>query len=286
MKIKKSIAKPEHATKIEIATIRPITKNFGGKYYLRKFVISNFPPGFQELRYVEPCGGGASILLNKPRSKTEILCEKNKGLYCIYLAVRDSPASFYERLKKLVYHKITLDIAIARENNGSFHDYIDQAVNEYVLRRMSRCGLKKDFAWSNRLRGGQFGDVNGWETSLNNIFRASERLQGVKLFCQPALKTLTNYNRSDTFTYVDCPYLHETRVSRLAYAEDEMSTADHVALAQLLNNFKGKVLLSGYPSKLYGKLYKSWNVEYNYTVNHASQQKIKGVKTEMLYKNY
>ena len=37
-----------------------------------------------------------------------------------------------------------------------------------------------------------------------------------------------------------------------------MSDAEHIKLADILNNLKGMVLVSGYPSELYNELYKGW----------------------------
>jgi site-specific DNA-adenine methylase len=65
-----------------------------------------------------------------------------------------------------------------------------------------------------------------------------------------------------------------------------MAIDDHIELAEVLNSFKGKVLISGYPSRLYNKLYKTWTCEKRKMPNHASQQKVKPIKVELLWKNF
>jgi DNA adenine methylase len=65
-----------------------------------------------------------------------------------------------------------------------------------------------------------------------------------------------------------------------------MMVDDHRELAEILNNFKGKVLISGYPSRLYNQLYKNWKCEKKKMPNHASQQKVKPVKIELLWRNF
>ena len=53
--------------------------------------------------------------------------------------------------------------------------------------------------------------------------------------------------------YLDPPYLHETRApgAREIYRDFEMSDAQHESLLKLLKKVRGKVLLSGYDSKMY-----------------------------------
>jgi DNA adenine methylase len=79
--------------------------------------------------------------------------------------------------------------------------------------------------------------------------------------------------------------VHETRVSKKAY-EHEMTTADHVRLAEELNKCRGKVVLSGYPCPLYEKLYEGWRCEFKKVANHSSQKKKKEVKVEAVWLNY
>ena len=47
----------------------PPLKYFGGKWLLAPWIIEHFP---SHKTYVEPYGGGASVLLRKPRAATEV----------------------------------------------------------------------------------------------------------------------------------------------------------------------------------------------------------------------
>lgn len=261
--------------------LRPPIKIHGGKYYLASWVLSHFPENYDQYDFVEPYIGGGSVFLNKNRSKVEAINDIDQGIMQIYRALRDEPNTFIGRLRKFKYCEATYKRILRKEPK----DYLDEATKEFVLRRMSRGGLKNAFAWSDRERGNQPGDVNAWETILEQLPLISARLSCVYMFNEKALDVIKAFDDEKTLLYVDPPYLPETRVTTEAY-EHEMDTDDHIALAEYLNRFKGKVVLSGYPSQLYRRLYKGWKCYKKKIANHASQQKVKKIKTEVIWTNY
>jgi len=54
----------QHGRAIMLRRIRPAFKCHGGKYYLSRWIISQFPERYSDLSYVEPFCGGASVLPN------------------------------------------------------------------------------------------------------------------------------------------------------------------------------------------------------------------------------
>ena len=234
------------------------------------------------MTYLEPYCGGANVLLNKDKSSIEVINDLDSNIIQIYRALRDEPKEFLRRLNLCKYCQETFERA-AKKNK--FDDYLDHAVNEFILRRMSRGGLRAAFAWSNRLRGGKPGDVNAWETSVKTLPDLAERLKETYVMCKPAIDVIQAFNQPNTLVYCDPPYLHETRVSKTVYSS-EMTTDDHIELAHALNKFNGKAMISGYASPLYNRLYKDWNIEKKKVANHSSQQKSKEKKVEVIWKNY
>jgi hypothetical protein len=164
-----------HRNKLEPRfKFRPAFKVHGGKRYLCTWVIDNFPAGYETMTYLEPYCGGASVLLNKERSSEEAINDLDRGVVRVLRFLRDEPTLFVRKLRRLGYSEQTFLKAKARKPSED----LDGAVAEYVVRRMSRGGLKKAFAWSDRERGGQPGDVNAWETMLDLLPEISGRLQG------------------------------------------------------------------------------------------------------------
>lgn len=247
-----------------------------------EWIIQHLPEDHQKLVYIEPYCGAASTLMNKPPSAEEGINDLDSTVSNMLRVIRDQCDEFVACLKKIKYTKENFELAQARSR---FVDDLDAAVNEFVVRRMSRGGLKKAFAWSNRTRGGKPGDENAWETIIKMLPAIAKRLESVYIFNKPAIEVLDAFNATNTVVYVDPPYLPETRVSTATY-DMEMTVDDHIQLADRLRNYKGKVLLSGYPSPLYNRIFKDWCCVKRKIHNHSSQQKQKSVKTECLWLNY
>lgn len=265
--------------------IRPPFKIHGGKFHLSKFIIDNFPDKYEQYDYVEPFVGAGSVLLNKNISKgLEAINDLDLGVIQIFRALRDEPKHFIGRIKKTKYCESTFLKALEKKDE-KFKDYMNYAVNEYILRRMSRGGLKNNFSWSNRSRGGQPGDVNAWKTIIESLPLISSRLEKINIFNKTALEIIKAFNDPNVFIYCDPPYLADTRTSTTVY-EYEMSTDDHIALAEALCQFQGKVMISGYPSALYKRIFSTWRNIRKKIVNHASQKSTKTYKTEVCWMNY
>lgn len=264
-------------------TKRPPFKIHGGKFYLAKWIIDSFPKDHQSMDYLEPYCGAASVMLNKTKGLgKEILNDVDPGIIIIHKTLRDEPELFIKKLKNITYSERVFNRELKKKE---FESDLDHAINEFVIRRMSRGGMKKAFSWSDRERGGKPGDVNAWDTIIETLDETAERLQESFIFNKPAIKVINAFNYENILCYVDPPYVPDTRTSPEVY-EHEMSTDDHIALAAALNNFKGKVILSGYPSTLYKRLYKEWNCENKKIANHSSQQKTKSIKVERIWKNF
>jgi DNA adenine methylase len=270
-------------------TIRPPIKIHGGKYYLSKWIIEQFPHNYQALTYVEPFCGGISVLLNKERSAKEIINDIDDGVISILKTLRDEPKEFIGRMKHVKYCENTFNQALKRSKEAPDEDYVNRAVNEFIVRRMSRGGMKKAFAWSDRLRGGQPGDVNAWETIIDQLPAISDRLQGVIILREDFRKISEVWDEEDSLLYLDPPYLPSTRSDGAQEVYDkEMTVEDHIAMLNMIKNSRGKVVLSGYQSTLYTRMLnkENWRCKKKNIANNSSQTKTKARRTECLWLNY
>lgn len=265
--------------------IRPPFKIHGGKYYLSKWVISNFPSNYKELTYCEPCCGAGSVFLNKVKSREEIVGDVDKGIINIFKSLRDAPTEFIQLLKSIEYSESVFQDAIRRIAGGASDDYVNDAINEYVVRRMSRGGMRRSFSWSNRLRGGKPGDLNAWESMLDQLPWIADRVQDTVMLNSDCIDMLDRWNDPTVLVYLDPPYLKDTRTSPSVYTH-EMTVEQHTELLAKIRESKSKVIISGYPSPLYNKYLKGWRMETKTMANHSGQQKVKEKRVEVLWMNY
>jgi DNA adenine methylase len=259
--------------------LRPPFKSAGGKYYLAPKIIKLLPP---HRVYLEPFVGGGNILINKPRSYVEIASDLDRDLIGFYEVLRDRPDDLIKRSKRIPCTEESLFWASAP---GKKDDAMAKAVKFLVRRRFSRGACGKSFSWSNRLRGGQPGDKNSWETIQHQLPLIAQRLQGVELCHEDAMTMIARWNYPDIAIYCDPPYMASTRTARNVF-QHEMSDVDHINLLEALVKTKSSVIISGYPSELYTQMLAKWTRIDIDMPNHAGQGRTKQRRTECLWRNW
>lgn len=171
-------------------------------------------------------------------------------------------------------------------------DSVMRAVAFFVRYRQSRQGLGKDFATlsRNRTRRGMNEQASSWLSAVEGLPEAHERLKGVVILNRDALDVIRKEDGPNTLFYLDPPYLHETRhgSGKNREYEHEMTATEHEQLLHALYGIKGKFLLSGYFSDLYGDCAEvfGWRRVERQIDNKASSKKYKVTMTECLWMNY
>jgi DNA adenine methylase len=236
------------------------------------------------MTYLEPFGGAASVLLNKRKSVREVYNDAHLPTANIFLNLVKESKALTEQIQKIEYKEENFKTAL--EHNFQY-DTVESAVNELVLRRMSRGGMKKHFSWSTRLRGGRPGDLNAWETfKEKQLSLICERIAHIEVYSLCALKVIEGYLDDDQLLlYLDPPYVFRTRTAKKVY-DCELTDDQHLRLAQLANLCKGKVIVSGYDCPMYQELYKGWRCLYKEMPNNSGQGKTKQRRLEALWLNY
>jgi DNA adenine methylase len=258
--------------------LRGPVKRHGGKHYLGKRIVSLFP---KHRVYCEPFCGGAAVLLNKWRSAVEIAGDINLALIGFLTVLRDQPDELIRRLRAIPYDRRSFDWAC--ETSGD-HDLIESAERFMVKNRFSRGGLGRNFAWSERLRGGEPGDSHGWQTILAELPKIAARLQGVELHCTDAVDLIRRFDGPVTLNYIDPTYPAATRTAKKAYAH-EMTDEDHLRLLDAILNVRGMVVLSGYHNAIYDDALRSWECSEVKMPNHSAQTKVKSRRVEVIWLN-
>ena len=234
---------------------RPIMRYFGGKWKLAKWIISHFPP---HRIYVEPFGGAASVLMQKPRSYAEIYNDLDSEVVNVFQVLRN-PVQAIELERQL---RLT---PYSRQEFESAYLDTDDPI-EKARRTIIRTGMGfgsnaiyKDFSsgFRSKKRNGTT-PAHDWITYPDLITAYRDRLMGVVIESREAIDIIAQHDSDETLFYIDPPYLPKTRTRLRQYYAIEMDESDHCRLAMVLHNISGMVLLSGYDSELYENLYPDW----------------------------
>src|SRR6516165_2063173 len=135
--------------------IRPPVKWHGGKRYLAKRIIEHFP---YHRVYLEPFGGGASVLLNKRTVDVETYNDIDHRITRLFRALRDNGAEFVRRARLIPYSQVEFEAAAEYPPNAN---EIDMALGDFVRWRQSFGGQGQNWSFTTgRARGGMAGDVN------------------------------------------------------------------------------------------------------------------------------
>lgn len=205
-------------------------------------------------RYVEPFGGGASILMNKPPVDVETYNDLDNALYDFFTVLADPDLfpQFVRRVRLLPYSRQLYDHA-----RGTWRDEPDKVKRValwFVVARMSfggrfESGWGASVTFSSRNRAAT---ISRWQTALANLPRVHKRLQRVQIENADFISVLERYDTTETLFYCDPPYVTETR-SAGGYTH-EMDSGQHKALVDALLNIKGYAVLSGYAHPVYDAL--------------------------------
>jgi DNA adenine methylase len=130
------------------------------------------------------------------------------------------------------------------------------------------------------------GNVSEWLSAVEGLPAVHARLIRVAVENKPAVALIREHDGPGTLFYCDPTYLPSTRTARKAYGAFEMTEGEHRELLDVLRRCKGKVMLSGYPSRLYDEALAGWDRHPFDVPNQASGAKVKGRETEVLWCNF
>jgi len=244
-----------------VSVDRPVLRYHGGKYRLAQWVISHFPP---HRCYVEPYSGAASVLMQKPRASAECLNDLDDKIVGVFRVLRDpeSATALRRRLELTPFARSEFNAAYESPTGNAVEDAARLISISFMgqgsqgTTRQYRTG----FRCALRNRDNKALPSHEWAAYPASIPAFVERLQGVAIECTDALKVIRRLDSVDTLFYVDPPYVTATRGR--SYAKHgyrhEMTDVGHEELAQVLQGVRGMVVLSGYPSAIYDRLYAAW----------------------------
>ncbi len=260
---------------------RPALRYHGAKFRLAPWVMQFFPP---HGCYVEPFGGAAGVLLQKPRVYAEVYNDLDGDIVNFFRVMRDPGmrADLIEACRLTPYAREEFD-----ESFLPTDDALERARRTCVRAAMgfgSAGATKASIGFRTDTRRKYGTAQHNWASYPDALGAIGERFSEVLIENRTALEVIEAHDSPDTLHFVDPPYLHGVRCMRNKGGyRHEMTDADHSDLLAKLRAVDGMVVLCGYPSELYLEELKGWQM-------HTTTARISGgrgtsLRTEVVWLN-
>ena len=208
----------------------------GGLWYVLKHIYPLIP---EHKVFVDVFAGLGLVLLNKKRSKLEVLNDIDDNIYNLFVVLRENFDEFARQFSWLIY---------SRKQHQEFK-------KQYKKDRLTSLPpVKRAIAYFYLLNTAISSLDSGFRIAKDRYTRTlsvfddkvvSERLEKVRRRLKNVLiekldfrDCIKKYDSHDTFFFCDPPYMVDKKVY-----EFDMSEEDHRDLADLLRNIKGKFML-------------------------------------------
>jgi len=213
----------------------------GGKTTIAPWIIDHFP---NHTTYVEPFGGSASVLMQKPKSNVEVYNDLNSDCVAFFEAIKSHGDEIQEWVKNTPYSRELYEEWRDEFNAGIRpDDVVEQAGRFWFLTTASFGGklhqgggtfsVQKD-----KCAESQYGPTK-WQRKSENIPIIRDRFHNVEVENLEYKNLLEKYDSEDVFFYFDPPYVD--------VGEDYYMTGDgfdHLRFCEALEDVDGKWLVS------------------------------------------
>lgn len=265
---------------------RPVLRYHGGKWKLAPWIISHFP---EHRVYVEPFGGGASVLLRKERSYAEVYNDLDGEIVNLFQVLRNPrQASALEGRLRLTPFSRREFMASYKNHAGRVERARRTIIKSHMgfgadaIRGINHTGFRNDTRRTSGI------PAHDWAKLPAHIGSIADRFTAVIVEQKPAGGLINKLDGEDVLFYCDPPYPLSIRSQKRKKESSfhgylyEMTDEDHRELAQVLRSVVGMVVLSGYPCDLYDKeLYPDWRrFERQHLADGAKK------RTEVLWLNH
>lgn len=234
----------------------PAIRYHGGKFRLASWIIPQMPA---HVCYVEPFGGAAGVLLQKPRSYAEVYNDLDGEVVNLFRVLRD--AEMNQRLQDacMLTPYSRDEFCAARQATD---EPIERARRMVVRASMgfgSAAGIGGNSGFRSDSKRKYATAAHLWERYPENLAAVCQRLQGVIIENKDALAVMHAHDSEDTLHYIDPPYVPETRVKGNRYYSHEMTVEGHEQLLAVARTMSGMVMISGYNTELYNDMLVGWS---------------------------
>lgn len=196
----------------------------GGKFRLRKKIVSMMPTDYET--YVEPFLGGGQVFLEleKEKRKKYVLNDNNRDIYHLW---KDLQTISPDAVRSFVFPQ-SKDLFDRLKQKTDLQDPVERLYRNLYLSLFSFSNNRIAFAKKNKTKGKHI---------LQKIDALQEKLRGVRIYNKDYQDIIQKYNHPETFFYLDPPYTNMEK-----YYQGQ--SIDPYELAHVCRTIKGRFLLS------------------------------------------
>lgn len=240
---------------IDVKIKHPAIRYHGGKFRLAPWIIEQMP---EHVCYVEPFGGAAGVLLQKPRSYSEVYNDLDGEVVNLFRVLRNPELN--QRLQDACrLTPYSRDEFCHAQQPAT--DSVERA-RRMVVRACMGFGSAAGIGGNSGFRGDSkrkyANAAHLWERYPENLAALCQRLQGVIIENKDALSVMRAHDAQTTMHYIDPPYVPETRVQGNRYYAYEMTVEGHEQLLAVARTMTGMVMISGYDTEVYNDMLSGW----------------------------
>lgn len=228
--------------------------------------------------YCEPFFGGGALFFAKPKAEVEVINDVNGEVINFFKVLKTKFPALQKEIQATLHSRELYKKSMQIYNNPKSYSDVQRAWALWTATNQGFAGMIG--SWG-------FGKTNSKEKAVaakrdNFIKTYEDRLRMVQVESTDALKVIARCNEKDAFLYCDPPYIGSDQGHYSGYTEQQYKT-----LLDALSKFKGKFLLSSYPSKILSEYIRKqgWRkkeIEKYVAVTKHTDKK----KTEVLVFNY
>jgi DNA adenine methylase len=174
----------------------------GGKTVYCEEIINRMP---EHRRYVEPFGGSAAVLLNKPPSHIEVFNDLDDDIVHFFEVLRDQREELERWLQAIPYSRSVYEEWVSEFYNGSRSDDDVERAGRWFYLRYSQFNGSLDRR-NGFKTGGKRNEARSFRGSIQSLETVAARFSEVTVECQPYHEVLDRYDNPDTLFYLDPPY--------------------------------------------------------------------------------
>lgn len=224
--------------------------------------IAALIPGHEH--YVECFAGSLAVLLAKRPSRLETVNDLDGHLVAFWRVVRDQPDALISVLEATPHSRAEFQNALTLDEPGLSE--VERARRVFTRIVQGRMGSLTKTGWRHKVAPENNATLMYEEMARfrNRILGVSQRIRPVQIENRPALEMIERYGREPSnLLYLDPPYVADTRSSTGHYRIEMDKDAMHIEMAEAVEECKAAVVISGYRSTLYDRLFPAgeWYVE-------------------------